>query len=104
MTSRSERLRDFPWSAFTATVMVEVYCPDYGVKREKVLLLPTKAPFSQRFEEAVGLACEMASARQVARPFQLPASTVRAWCIGARTGSMRRKKNDGHAIDRIVKP
>jgi hypothetical protein len=30
--------------------------------------LPTKAPFSQRFEEAVGLACEMASARQAARP------------------------------------
>ena len=53
-------------------------CPDCGVKREKVPLLPSKAPFSQRFEEAVGLACEMASARQVARQFQLPASTVRA--------------------------
>jgi len=78
----SERaVRDLPWSAFTATVMVEVYrvnCPDCGVKREKVPLLPSKAPFSQRFEEAVGLACEMASARQVARHFKLPASTVRA--------------------------
>lgn len=78
----SERaVRDLPWSAFTATVMVEVYrvnCPDCGVKREKVPLLPSKAPFSQRFEEAVGLACEMASARQVARQFKLPASTVRA--------------------------
>lgn len=78
----SERaVRDLPWSAFTATVMVEVYrvnCPDCGVKREKVPLLPSKAPFSRRFEEAVGLACEMASARQVARQFQLPASTVRA--------------------------
>ena len=76
----SERaVRDLPWSAFTATVMVEVYrvnCPDCGVKREKVPLLPGKAPFSQRFEEAVGLACEMASARQVARQCQLPASTV----------------------------
>ena len=74
-------VRDLPWSAFTATVMVEVYrvnCPDCGVKREKVPLLPSKAPFSQRFEEAVGLACEMASARQVARQFRLPASTVRA--------------------------
>jgi transposase len=74
-------VRDLPWSAFTATVMVEVYrvnCPDCGVKREKVPLLPSKAPFSQRFEEAVGLACEMASARQVARQFKLPASTVRA--------------------------
>lgn len=78
----SERaVRDLPWSAFTATVMVEVYrvnCPDCGVKREKVPLLPSKAPFSRRFEEAVGLACEMASARQVARQFKLPASTVRA--------------------------
>lgn len=74
-------MRDLPWSAFTATVMVAVYrvnCPDCGVKREKVPLLPSKAPFSRRFEEAVGLACEMASARQVARQFKLPASTVRA--------------------------
>jgi transposase len=74
-------VRDLPWSAFTATVMVEVYrvnCPDCGVKREKVPLFPSKAPFSQRFEEAVGLACEIASARQVARQFQLPASTVRS--------------------------
>jgi transposase len=78
----SERaVRDLPWSAFTATVFIEIYrvnCPDCGVKREKVPLLPSKAPFSKRFEEAVGLACEMASARQVARQFGLPASTVRA--------------------------
>ena len=78
----SERpIRDLPWSGFTATVFVEVYrvkCPDCGVRREKVPLLPSKAPFSQRFEDAVGLACEMAAARQVARQFGLPASTVRA--------------------------
>jgi transposase len=78
----SERaVRDLPWSAFTATVFVEIYrvnCPNCGVKRETVLLLPSKAPFSKRFEDAVGLACEMASARQVARQFGLPASTVRA--------------------------
>lgn len=78
----SERaVRDLPWSGFTATVFVEVYrvrCPDCGVKREKVPLLPSKAPFSKRFEDAVGLACEMASARQVGRQFGLPASTVRA--------------------------
>src|SRR5207237_767365 len=43
-----------------------------------VPLLPSKAPFSQRCEDAVGLACEMASARQVARQFGLAASTVRA--------------------------
>ena len=79
--TRERAVRDLPWSAFTATVFIEIYrvkCPDCGVKREKVPLLPSKAPFSKRFEDAVGLACEMASARQVARQFGLPASTVRA--------------------------
>jgi transposase len=78
----SERaVRDLPWSAFQTTVYIEIYrvkCPECGVKREKVLQLPSKAPFSKRFEEAVGEACESASARQVAHRFKLPASTVRA--------------------------
>jgi transposase len=93
-------VRDLPWSGFTATVFVEVYrvqCPDCGVKREKVPLLPGKAPFSKRFEDAVGLACEMASARQVARQFGLAASTVRAidlrylerWNASRRTPALR---------------
>jgi transposase len=74
-------VRDLPWSSYRATVFVEIYrvqCSDCGVRREKVPLLPTKAPFSKRFEDAVGLACEMASARQVSRQFGLAASTVRA--------------------------
>ena len=78
----SERaVRDLPWGEFQTTVWVEVYrvkCPDCGVKREKVPQLPSKAPFSKRFEEAVGRACESASARQVGRQFGLAASTVRA--------------------------
>ena len=45
---------------------------------EKVPQLPGKAPFSKDFEDAVGLACESASVRQVARQFGLVASTVRA--------------------------
>jgi transposase len=45
---------------------------------EEVPQLPGKAPFSKDFEDGVGLACEAASARQVARQFQLPESTVRA--------------------------
>lgn len=53
-------------------------CPDCGVKREQVPQLPSKAPFSKRFEEAVGRACESAPARQVGRQFGLAASTVRA--------------------------
>jgi hypothetical protein len=55
-----------------------VKCPDCGVKVEKVPLLPRKAPFSKRFEDAVGQACESAAARQVARRFGLSESAVRA--------------------------
>jgi len=55
-----------------------VRCPDCGVKTEKVAQLPSKAPFSKRFEEAVGLACESAAVRRVARQLGLAASTVRA--------------------------
>jgi len=79
--SRERAVRDLPWSEFKATVHIEIYrvkCPDCGVKVEKVPLLPSKAPFSKRFEDAVGQACEGASARQVARRFRLPESTVRA--------------------------
>jgi transposase len=62
-------------------MIIEVYrvcCPQCGVRVEKVPQLPSKAPFSKRFEEAVGLTCESASVRQVARQFRLAASTVRA--------------------------
>jgi transposase len=55
-----------------------VNCPQCGVRVEKVLQLRSQAPFRKHFEDAVGLACESASVRQVARPFGLAASTVRA--------------------------
>src|SRR6516162_6079152 len=74
-------VRDLPCFEFRTTVVVELYlvrCPDCGVKTEKVPQLPSKAPFSKRFEEAVGLACESAAVRRVARQFGLGASTVRA--------------------------
>jgi len=74
-------VRDLPWSEYRATVVVElcrVRCPDCGPRMEKVAQLPSKAPFSKRFEEAVGQACESAAASQVARRFGLAASTVRA--------------------------
>ncbi len=45
---------------------------------EEVPQLPSKAPYSKDFEDAVGLACESAAARQVARQFGLSATTVRA--------------------------
>src|ERR1700732_3160356 len=74
-------VRDLPWRKYQTTVIIELYrvcCPDCGVRVEKVLQLPSKAPFSKDFEDAVGLACESASVRQVARQFGLAASTVRA--------------------------
>lgn len=78
----SEReVRDLPWGEYRTTVVVEVFrvrCPDCGVKIERVPQLPSKAPFSKRFEDAVGLLCESASARQVARQLGLASSTVRA--------------------------
>jgi transposase len=74
-------VRDLPCFKFRTTVVIELYrvrCPDCGLKIEKVDQLPSKAPFSKRFEEAVGEACESASARRVAKQFGLAESTVRA--------------------------
>jgi len=78
---REREVRDLPWGEYRTSVVIAVYrmcCPQCGVRVEKVPQLPSKAPFSKRFEEAVGLACESASVRQVARQFRLAASTVRA--------------------------
>jgi len=97
---REREVRDLPWGEFRTTVVVEVYrgrCPDCGLRVEKVPQLPSKAPFSKRFEEAVGLACEGAAARQVARHFGLAASTVRAidlrylerWAAGRRKPTLK---------------
>ena len=55
--SYEREVRDLPCFEFRTTVVVELYrvrCPDCGVKTEKVPQLPSKAPFSKRFEEAVG--------------------------------------------------
>jgi transposase len=78
---RQREVRDLPWRKYQAVVYVEYYrlrCPKCGLKVEQVPQLPSKAPFSKDFEDAVGLACESAAARQVARQFCLSASTVRA--------------------------
>ena len=74
-------VRDLPSFEFQTAVIIELYrirCPDCGVKAEKVEPLPSKAPYSKRFEDAVGQACESAAARQVARRMGLAESTVRA--------------------------
>lgn len=74
-------VRDLPCFEYRTTVVIELYrvrCPDCGIKAEKIEQLPSKAPFSKRFEEIVGQSCESAAARQVARRFGLAESTVRA--------------------------
>lgn len=73
-------VRDLPCFEYRTTVVIELYrlkCPDCGIKAEKVTQLPSRAPFSKRFEDAVGQACESAAARRVARQFGLAESTVR---------------------------
>lgn len=78
---REREVRELPWRKYQTTVVVEFYrvrCRKCGLKVELVPQLPSKAPFSKDFEDAVGLACESAAARQVARQFGLAASTVRA--------------------------
>ncbi|HLK52746.1 MAG TPA: ISL3 family transposase [Candidatus Angelobacter sp.] len=93
-------VRDLPWSQYRATVVIELHrvrCPDCGIKAEKVEQLPSKAPFSKRLEEAVGLACESAAVRRVARQYGLAASTVRGmdlrylkrWAAGRRKPALR---------------
>ena len=93
-------VRDLPCFEYRTTVIIELYrvrCPDCGLKTEKVEQLPGKAPFSKRFEEAVGQACESAAARQVAKRWGLAASTVRAidlrylerWAAGRRKPALR---------------
>jgi transposase len=71
-------VRDLPCFEYTTTVVVETYrvkCPRCGIRAEKVAQLPSKAPYSKRFEEAVGQACESAAARQVARRMGLEHGT-----------------------------
>ena len=68
-------VRDLPCFEYTTTVVVETYrvkCPRCGIRAERVTQLPSKAPYSKRFEEAVGQACESAAARQVAGIWDLP--------------------------------
>ncbi len=66
---------------FRTTVVIEVHrldCAACGPKVERIEQVPSKAPYTKRFEDQVGQACESAAARRVARQFGLPESTVRA--------------------------
>jgi transposase len=93
-------VRDLPCFQFRTTVVIELYrirCPECGIKAERVEQLPSKAPFSKRFEEMVGQACESAAARQVARSWGMAEATVRAidlrylerWSVARRKPALR---------------
>ena len=103
------KVRDLPCFEFQTAVLVECYrirCPDCGVKAERNPQLPSKAPYSKRFEDAVGEACEGAAARQVARRMRLAESTVRAIDLRylERWEAKRRKPSLRHmGVDEIYK-
>ena len=50
-------VRDLPCFEFQTTVVVELYrvrCPACGIKVERSEQVPSKAPYSKRFEDTVG--------------------------------------------------
>src|SRR2546427_749066 len=102
-------VRDLPCFEFQSTVVGELYrirCPDCGIRSERSEQLPSKAPYSKRFEDAVGEACEGAAARQVARRMRLAQSTVRAIDLRylERWEARRRKPRLRHmGVDEIYK-
>jgi len=103
------RVRDLRCFEFETSVVVELYrvrCPHCGVKGERSDQVPSKAPYSKRFEDSVGQACEGAAARQVARRMHLAESTVRAIDLRylERWGARRRRPPLRHlGVDEIYK-
>jgi len=66
----ARQVRDLPCFESRTTVVIELYQlrrPDCGTRAEKDPQLPSKVPFSKRFEDAVGLVGESAPVRRVAR-------------------------------------
>jgi transposase len=75
------KVADLDCFEFRTTVVLDVHrldCVACGPKVERIEQVPSKAPYTRRFEDRVGQACESAAARRVARQFGLPESTVRA--------------------------
>ena len=55
---RQREVRDRPWRKYQTIVVVEFYrvrCPKCGLKMAAVPQLPSKAPFSKDFEDAVAM-------------------------------------------------
>jgi transposase len=77
----SREVRDLPCFQYRTTVVIEYYrlnCPRCGIKREQMDQLPSKAPFSKRFEDVIGVDCRSAAVRQVAHRHRMAETTARA--------------------------
>lgn len=77
----SREVRDLPCFQYQTTVEIEYYrlkCPRCGIKRERLDQLPSKSPFSKRFEDVIGTDCRSAAVRQVAHKHRMAENTARA--------------------------
>jgi transposase len=107
ISTRERAVADLDCFEYRTTVVLEVNrldCPECGPKVERIEQVPSKAPYTKRFEDKVGQACESAAARRVARQFGLPQSTVRAIDLRylERWAAKRRKAPLKHAgVDEI---
>ena len=101
------KVADLDCFDFRSTVVLDVHrldCVACGPKVERIEQVPSKAPYTLRFEDRVGQACESAAARRVARQFGLPESTVRAIDLRylERWAAKRRKASLKHlGVDEI---
>jgi transposase len=87
--SYQREVRDLPWRKYQTTVIIELYrvcCPQCGVRIEKVPQLPSKAPFSKDFEDAVGLAWHIPATSKNVR---LMRTSFFAFCVGGTLGNWR---------------
>ena len=73
--------------------LYRVCCPECGVRVEKVPQLPSKAPFSKDFEDAVGLACESASVRRGPGSSDWPPARCERSTCGICSAGVRRRKD-----------
>ena len=93
-------VRDLPCFEYRTTVVIELYrvrCPECGPKAEKVAQLPSKAPFSKRFEEAVGKPARVRQRAGSPNSLVWPRALSAALTCGIWSGGRRRGANQSCA-------
>ena len=86
-----QEVQDLPCLFVPVMVRIDLRCPDCGIKIKKVPQLPSKAPFSKRFEDAVAVQSR-GGANRVAKQFGLARSTVRSIDLRYLGGGHDRRK------------